>query len=72
MRNDTISRDTGVESVEKFVVRMARKMYDTADNGPHLHLQRLAPLHTRPPDAEAPSRALPRSILPPPEEEEEV
>lgn len=70
VRNDTISRDTGVESVEEFVVRLARKMYDTADNGPHLHLQRLAPLHTRPPEDQAPSRALPRSLLPPPEEDE--
>lgn len=70
VRNDLIRKDIGIETVEEFVVRMARRMYDSADNGPHVHLQNLAPLHTRPPDRRR-SRALPRSIIPPDEEDEE-
>ncbi|KAL4704858.1 hypothetical protein ACJJTC_017643 [Scirpophaga incertulas] len=53
------SRDTRIPSVEEFVTRLARRMYDRADNGPHLHLHQIAPYVPRPPDG----RPLPRELL---------
>ncbi|KAL0868548.1 hypothetical protein ABMA27_008021 [Loxostege sticticalis] len=49
--NDVIGRDLQIPSVEEFVVGLARRMFDRADNGPHRHLHNIVPLHTRPPDA---------------------
>ncbi|KAJ0181491.1 hypothetical protein K1T71_003576 [Dendrolimus kikuchii] len=50
VRNDVIARDTGVPSVEDFVVMSARRMFDRADNCRHTHLNGIAPLHARPPE----------------------
>lgn len=62
VRNSTIASDLAMESVEEFVVRLSKKMFDKADNGPHEHLRDLAPLHARPPDSD--KRKLPRSLIP--------
>lgn len=62
VRNDVIARDLGVESLLEFVIRLARNMYERAENGPHEHLHNIAPLHARPPDG----TALPRELLVPP------
>lgn len=43
VRNDVIARDVQIQSVEEFVVRMSRRMFDCADNGPHPHLHNIAP-----------------------------
>ena len=59
VRNDVIARDVQMPSVEEFVVQLARRMFDRADNGPHEHLQNIAPLHARPPEG----RPLPRELL---------
>lgn len=37
VRNDIIVRDVKAETVGKFVVRLARGMFDRADNGPEHH-----------------------------------
>lgn len=63
VRNDTIARDVRIESVEEFVVRLAKRMFDTADNGPHTHLHNIAPHHARPPDAKKTWRSLPRELV---------
>lgn len=63
VRNDVIARDTGSESVEDFVTLSARRMFDKADNGHHVHLHNLAPHHARPPDFVGPWRPLPRDLL---------
>lgn len=63
VRNTTIVKDIKMETVKDFVVRLSRKMFDAADNGPHTHLHGLAPLHARPPDETKTWRALPRELL---------
>ncbi|KAJ2937413.1 hypothetical protein O0L34_g19102 [Tuta absoluta] len=70
VRNDVIARDLRISSVEEFVRSLARRMYDRADNGPHAHLQNIAPHHARPPDERR--RAVPRDLLrsPTPEEDD--
>lgn len=59
VRNTTIMRDTRMPTVEKFVARLARRMYDCADNSRHAHLHDIAPHHARPPEG----RPLPRELL---------
>lgn len=59
VRNDVLARDLGMQSLEKFITKTARRMYDRADNGPYDHLRGFAPLHARPPDG----RPLPRELL---------
>lgn len=63
VRNDVIARDVQIRSIEEFVEMAARRMYDKADNGPHPHLNDLAPLHARPPETDRLFRAFPRDIL---------
>ncbi|KAG7294806.1 hypothetical protein JYU34_022823 [Plutella xylostella] len=59
VRNDVIARDLKIESLEEFVVRLARRMYDRADNGPHEHLHDIAPTYDRPDNG----RPYPRELL---------
>lgn len=47
VRNATLAADLEMQSVEEFVVRLARRMFDRADNGPHRHLHGFAPLLVR-------------------------
>ncbi|CAG5015556.1 unnamed protein product [Parnassius apollo] len=60
VRNDVIAANLKMESLHEFVVRLARGMFDRADNGPHEHLNGFAPLHSQPPDG----RPYPRELLP--------
>ncbi|CAG4946345.1 unnamed protein product [Parnassius apollo] len=50
VRNDVIAANLKIDTIQGFVARLARGLFDRADNGPHLHINQLAPLHTRPPD----------------------
>ncbi|KAF9816672.1 hypothetical protein SFRURICE_018552 [Spodoptera frugiperda] len=50
VRNATISRDLGVESVDDFVQRLSTNMFERASKSQHDHLRALAPYHRRPPD----------------------
>lgn len=61
VRNQTIEQDLEWEGLDAFVERLARVMFNKADNSSHTHLQGLAPQHARPPEPS--SRALPRELL---------
>lgn len=50
VRNATIARDLRMESIDEFVARLAKGMFDRADGSQHPHLQNIAPWHSRPPD----------------------
>ncbi|GBP78554.1 hypothetical protein EVAR_61565_1 [Eumeta japonica] len=64
--NDVIARDFCIETVEEFIQRIARRMYDIADQGPYELLRNMAPTHERSPSG----RPLPRELVktPPPKE----
>ncbi|GBP78132.1 hypothetical protein EVAR_59926_1 [Eumeta japonica] len=64
--NDVIARDLCIETVEEFIRRIARRMFDIADQGPHEFLRNIAPTHERSPSG----RPLPREITktPPPKQ----
>ncbi|XP_063538116.1 uncharacterized protein LOC134747422 [Cydia strobilella] len=49
-------------SLDEFIERLARVMYDRADNCSHDHLRGIAPHYTRPPDLHG-ARHLPRALL---------
>ena len=59
VRNSTLQRDLRIESLEEHIGRLAVKAFSRADISDHLHLQNIAPWHTRPPDR----KRLPRDIL---------
>lgn len=59
VRNSTIQRDLRMDSLDDFVQRLAKRMFERADASPWPHLQNLAPLHARPPDG----KPLPRDLL---------
>ncbi|KAF9797664.1 hypothetical protein SFRURICE_017859 [Spodoptera frugiperda] len=61
VRNATISRDLGVESVDDFVQRLSTNMFERAGKSRHDHLRALAPYHRRPPDG----YGLPRDLVAP-------
>lgn len=61
VRNATISRDLGVESVDDFVQRLSTNMFERASKSQHDHLRALAPYHRRPPDG----YGLPRDLVAP-------
>ncbi|KAJ0173910.1 hypothetical protein K1T71_010056 [Dendrolimus kikuchii] len=63
VRNDVIARDVGIPSVEEFVAKMARRMFDRADNGGHTSLHGIAPLHARPPDHQRTWLPTPRDLI---------
>ena len=50
VRNTTIQRDLKIESLEEHIGRLAHNAFSRADISDHLHLQNIAPWHTRPPD----------------------
>ncbi|GBP09967.1 hypothetical protein EVAR_92499_1 [Eumeta japonica] len=56
--NDVIPRDLCIETVEEFIQRIARRMFDIADQGPNEFLRNIAPTHERSPSG----RPLPREI----------
>ncbi|GBP30173.1 RNA-directed DNA polymerase from mobile element jockey [Eumeta japonica] len=64
--NDVIARDLCIETVEEFIRRIARRMFDFADQGPHEFLRNIALMHERSPSG----RPLPREITktPPPKQ----
>ncbi|GBP81397.1 hypothetical protein EVAR_52659_1 [Eumeta japonica] len=43
IRNDMIACDFRVESVEEFIQRITRRIFDLVDRGPYLFLQNIAP-----------------------------
>ncbi|GBP78552.1 RNA-directed DNA polymerase from mobile element jockey [Eumeta japonica] len=43
--NDVIARDLRIETVEELIRRIARRMFDFADQGPHEFLRNIAPTH---------------------------
>ncbi|GBP28751.1 hypothetical protein EVAR_19793_1 [Eumeta japonica] len=47
--NDVIAHDLYIETVEKFIQRIARWMFDIADQGPHEFFRNIAPTHERSP-----------------------
>ena len=59
VRNSTLQRDLKIESLEDHIGRLAANAFSRADVSDHLHLQSIAPWHTRPPDR----KRLPRDIL---------
>lgn len=61
VRNATIARDLGVESIDAFVQRLSTSMFDRSDRSRHDHLRELAPYHRRPPDG----LGLPRDLVAP-------
>ncbi|GBP23875.1 RNA polymerase II-associated protein 1 [Eumeta japonica] len=62
--NDVIARDLCIETVEEFIQRIARRMFDNADQGPYEFLRNIAPMQERSPSG----RTLPRELTrtPPP------
>ncbi|CAF4874636.1 unnamed protein product [Pieris macdunnoughi] len=50
VRNATIARDLRMESIDEFVARLTKGMFDRADASQHPHLKDIAPWHSRPPD----------------------
>ncbi|GBP86543.1 RNA-directed DNA polymerase from mobile element jockey [Eumeta japonica] len=64
--NDVIARDLCIETVEEFIRRIARRMFDIADQGPHEFLRNVAPTHESSPSG----RPFPREITktPPPKQ----
>ncbi|GBP89112.1 RNA-directed DNA polymerase from mobile element jockey [Eumeta japonica] len=65
--NDVITRDLCIETVEEFIQRIARQMYDSADQGPREFLRNIAPIRERSPSG----RRLPRELIktPPPKKQ---
>ncbi|GBP74244.1 hypothetical protein EVAR_51642_1 [Eumeta japonica] len=57
--NDVIVRDVCIETVEEFIQRIARRMYDIADQGPHEFLRNIAQMPERSPSG----RPLPGELL---------
>ncbi|GBP74902.1 hypothetical protein EVAR_36087_1 [Eumeta japonica] len=47
--NDVIARDLCIETVEEFIQRIARRMFDIADQGPYEFLRNIAPMQERSP-----------------------
>ena len=62
VRNATLLRDLKMESLEEHIGRLSSNAFSRADVSDHLHLQDIAPWHSRPPDI----CRLPRDSLPPP------
>ncbi|GBP62578.1 RNA-directed DNA polymerase from mobile element jockey [Eumeta japonica] len=62
--NDVIARDLRIETVEEFIRRIARRMFDFADQGPHEFLRNIAPTHERSPSGRPLSREITKT--PPP------
>ncbi|GBP21147.1 RNA-directed DNA polymerase from mobile element jockey [Eumeta japonica] len=62
--NDVIARDLCIETVEEFIQRIARRMFDIADQGPYEFLRNIAPMQ----ESSSSGRPLPRELLrtPPP------
>ncbi|GBP40558.1 hypothetical protein EVAR_7557_1 [Eumeta japonica] len=62
--NDVIARDFCIETVEEYIQRIARQLYDIAEQSPHEFLRNIAPMYERSPSG----RPLPRELnkTPPP------
>ncbi|OWR45487.1 putative endonuclease and reverse transcriptase protein [Danaus plexippus plexippus] len=60
IRNATITRDLRMKSVDVFITRLSRAMFQRADASAFAHIREVAPYHRRPPDG----YALPRDLLP--------
>ncbi|GBP94377.1 hypothetical protein EVAR_102559_1 [Eumeta japonica] len=52
--NDVIARDLCIETVEEFIQRIARRMFDIADQGPYEFLRNIAPMQERSPSGRPP------------------
>ncbi|GBP44218.1 hypothetical protein EVAR_22102_1 [Eumeta japonica] len=65
--NDVITRDLCIETVEEFIQRIARRIYDIADQGPYEFLRNIAPMHEKSPSGRPLSRELIKT--PPPKKE---
>ncbi|XP_045504512.1 uncharacterized protein LOC123701161 [Colias croceus] len=59
VRNQVISRDLRMESLDDFVRRLSSSMFARADGARSQHLHGIAPYHRRPPDI----RGLPRDLI---------
>ncbi|GBP91643.1 hypothetical protein EVAR_68277_1 [Eumeta japonica] len=57
--NSVIARDLCIETVKEFIQRIARQMFDIADQGPHEFLRNITPTHERSPSG----RPLPRELV---------
>ncbi|GBP96259.1 hypothetical protein EVAR_100507_1 [Eumeta japonica] len=57
--NDVIARDLCIETVEEFIQRIARRMYDIANQGPYEFLRNIVPMHER----SLSGRHLPRELI---------
>ncbi|GBP04204.1 hypothetical protein EVAR_6457_1 [Eumeta japonica] len=68
--NDVLACDLYIETVEKFIQHIVRRMYDIADQGPQEFLWNIAPMH----ETSASGRPLPRELLkmPPSKGEQEA
>ncbi|KAJ2939362.1 hypothetical protein O0L34_g13456 [Tuta absoluta] len=58
VRNETILKGLHVESVDKFISRLATRMFARAEASDFQHIRELAPQHARPPDGKAYPRDL--------------
>ncbi|GBP63037.1 hypothetical protein EVAR_87409_1 [Eumeta japonica] len=56
--NDVIARDLCIETVEEFIQRIARRMFDIADQGPYEFLRNIAPMQERSPSGRPPERLI--------------
>ncbi|GBP81069.1 hypothetical protein EVAR_37195_1 [Eumeta japonica] len=57
--NDVVSHDPCIETVEEFIQRIVRRMFDIADQGPYEFLRNIAPTQERSPSG----RPLPKELL---------
>ncbi|GBP92740.1 Probable RNA-directed DNA polymerase from transposon BS [Eumeta japonica] len=57
--NDVIARDLCIETVEEFIQRIARRMYDIENQGPYEFLRNIVPMHER----SLSGRHLPRELI---------
>ncbi|GBP34307.1 RNA-directed DNA polymerase from mobile element jockey [Eumeta japonica] len=57
--NDVIARDLCIETIEEFIQRIARRMFDIADQGPYEFLRNIAPMQERSPSG----RPFPRKLI---------
>ncbi|GBP22140.1 hypothetical protein EVAR_10649_1 [Eumeta japonica] len=57
--NDVIARDLCIETVDEFIQRIARRMFDIADQDPYEFLRNIAPMQERSPSG----RPLPRELI---------
>lgn len=68
VRNSTIQRDLEWESLDEFIGRLAKRMFDRADASSFAHIRDITPHHARPPDGRRPYA---RALIPAEEDEDD-